>query len=350
MKSVSSFAATNVLPNTHLDYQKIICRLVEALEQQGIETTSLLDRASLSKSALYQSGAAIRGRDFVSIITVISDAKGDAFLGLTQRPLKPGSSDLQIDLALACSTLGAALRQMVKLLSLLAEGIELQVDFTDSEMTFSVRQLRPDLDPDDFLADYLLVLMHRTLSWLVGHLVPIKRVEVNWSENINSGRLSSLLMDSWSDNCGRSAIVFNRKYSALPIVRTHQEWRQHVQMVREGILNWPHEETGIKSKLLAQFRLALSSAEPDITIGKIASSLCLTAQTLRRQLQDEGTSYQDLLDDLRRDMAIDLLYMQELSVAEVAERLGFSEPRSFSRAFKTWTGLTPSRYLTQVSE
>lgn len=350
MKSANSFVASSTLPNTHLDYQKVICRLVDALEQQGIETGSLLEQASLNKSALYQSGAPIRGRDFVSFVTVISDTQKDAFLGLTQRALKPGSSDLQIDLALACSTLGAALRQMVKFLSLLVEGIELQVDFSDSEMAFSVRQLRTDLDPDDFLADYLLVLMHRTLSWLVGHLVPIKRVEVSWSESINPGRLSSLLMDTWTSNCASSAIVFNRKYSALPVVRTHHEWRQHVQMVREGILNWPHQEPGIKSKLLAQFRLALSGAEPDITIGKIASALCMTSQTLRRQLQDEGTSYQDLLDDLRRDMAIDLLYMQELSVAEVAERLGFSEPRSFSRAFKSWTGLTPSRYLTQVSE
>ena len=79
----------------------------------------------------------------------------------------------------------------------------------------------------------------------------------------------------------------------------------------------------------------------DAGIDRVARALGCSRQTLYRRLKTEGTTFEQVLDDLRRRLA--LRYMREgLSVKETAYRLGFSESAAFSRAFKRWTGRSPS--------
>ena len=72
--------------------------------------------------------------------------------------------------------------------------------------------------------------------------------------------------------------------------------------------------------------------------------LNMSARTLRRRLEREGTSYQRIKDNARRDLAIRLLRREGLTVSDVAERVGFSDPSSFHRSFRRWTGLAPGAY------
>ncbi len=71
--------------------------------------------------------------------------------------------------------------------------------------------------------------------------------------------------------------------------------------------------------------------------------LGVSPRTLRRRLQNEGTSFQTLLDDVRFSLAKGHLYRGEIAVAELAFVLGFSDTSAFYRAFKRWTGTTPQR-------
>jgi AraC-like DNA-binding protein len=85
-------------------------------------------------------------------------------------------------------------------------------------------------------------------------------------------------------------------------------------------------------------RSALSNADPQLSAT--AKRLGLTARSLQRRLQDEGTSFQALRDETRRALA-DRYLTEGLSLAEISFLLGFSEPSAFFRAFKRWTGRTP---------
>ena len=73
----------------------------------------------------------------------------------------------------------------------------------------------------------------------------------------------------------------------------------------------------------------------------------MTAATLRRRLEAEGTSYQDVKDQLRRDLAIDRLCNSTMSVADIAALVGFRETSAFHRAFKKWNGVQPGEYRLQ---
>lgn len=79
-----------------------------------------------------------------------------------------------------------------------------------------------------------------------------------------------------------------------------------------------------------------------VGIDQVARAMGLSRQTLYRRLKSEGTTYEQLLDGLRRRLALKLISDEGVAVKEAAWRLGFSDPAAFSRAFKRWTGKSPS--------
>ncbi|MBM4362292.1 MAG: helix-turn-helix transcriptional regulator, partial [Deltaproteobacteria bacterium] len=81
---------------------------------------------------------------------------------------------------------------------------------------------------------------------------------------------------------------------------------------------------------------------PDPT--RLARQLRTSPRTLRRELARAGSSYQALADELRRERALSWVRTTNLTIAQISERLGFSDVRAFRRAFGRWTGQTPADY------
>lgn len=94
-------------------------------------------------------------------------------------------------------------------------------------------------------------------------------------------------------------------------------------------------------------RLEPLLASGEIGIDRVARDLGYSRQTLYRRLKAEGITYEQLLDGLRRRLALRLVRQEGLAVKEAAYRLGFSDPAAFSRAFKRWTGSSPSEMRTR---
>jgi len=90
--------------------------------------------------------------------------------------------------------------------------------------------------------------------------------------------------------------------------------------------------------------LILSTPNYFPTLNEIASQLFVTPRTLRRRLADQGTSYQQILNETRKGLAIKFLRETTLNMDQIAERIGFSDARNFRHAFKKWTDSTPSSH------
>ena len=83
-------------------------------------------------------------------------------------------------------------------------------------------------------------------------------------------------------------------------------------------------------------------AAGDANIDRVARELGVSRQTLYRRLKAEGVTFEQLLDELRHRLALKLLRDEQMAVKQASWRLGFSDPAAFSRAFKRWTGSSPS--------
>ena len=98
-------------------------------------------------------------------------------------------------------------------------------------------------------------------------------------------------------------------------------------------------ETPFRRELERRLEPMLGSGP--VRIGGIAREMGLSRQTLYRRLKAEGTSFEKVLDALRRRLGLRLIREEKISVKEAAWRLGFSDPAAFSRAYKRWTGKSP---------
>jgi AraC-like DNA-binding protein len=82
----------------------------------------------------------------------------------------------------------------------------------------------------------------------------------------------------------------------------------------------------------------------DISVVHVAGTLGVTPRTLNRHLGREGTTYSEIVDEVRRDIAVKHVEAESVPLGELAQRLQFTHLASFHRAFKRWTGMTPSRF------
>ena len=101
-----------------------------------------------------------------------------------------------------------------------------------------------------------------------------------------------------------------------------------------------------RDRLLVQrVRQILASRPQDAhNAGDLATLLNTSPRTLHRQLKDEGASLQSLKDEVRRQLATDLLLRTKRPIKQVAEAAGFQNEKSFIRAFKGWTGQSPGEW------
>ena len=96
----------------------------------------------------------------------------------------------------------------------------------------------------------------------------------------------------------------------------------------------------------AQIRRYLMQDPPIqwLELSEIAHHFNMSEATIQRRLKSEGFSYQQLKNDIRRDMAIELLSNSQVSLQDISTELNFHDPSAFHRAFKKWTGVSPGAY------
>jgi AraC-like DNA-binding protein len=114
-----------------------------------------------------------------------------------------------------------------------------------------------------------------------------------------------------------------------------------------GLCDGLMEEFRLRVGLIGKVRQALMANLMRATsLDDIADSLNMSARTLRRKLKEEKTSFRELVDELRKDVAIKYLRDTDLTVEEIAEALGFSDGANFRRAFRRWTKAAPHEFRT----
>lgn len=137
-------------------------------------------------------------------------------------------------------------------------------------------------------------------------------------------------------------ITLDQSLLASPVVGSDPSLGLLLDRYAEGLLaRLPADGTFVSR---ARQLLAEGMTDGDPTVEMLARRMGMSPRSLQRRLQDGGTSFQELLDSLRKDLALRYLENPAISIGEATFLLGYSEPSAFHRAFRRWTGTTPKEY------
>jgi AraC-like DNA-binding protein len=137
-------------------------------------------------------------------------------------------------------------------------------------------------------------------------------------------------------------IVFDASLLALPVAEADPALCAVLERHAEELLARSPRRAGLAGEVRRILSGALRGGDPGLEA--VARRLGMSARTLQRKLKEEGTSHQELLEEMRRELSERYLREPRMAICEVAYLLGFSEPSAFHRAFRRWTGTTPARF------
>jgi len=318
---------------------------LHGIRQRKLDSSVLLARAGINPAKIWLTPHRIQGDQVARLYRSVQQELDDEFMGFTNQPVKYGIFELFCEISIHCKTLGDLLEKMINFYSLITNTMEIDLSIDQKNIAkLGFYFAHPALDPDDFLAQYLLVIWHRFPSWYIEERIRLKGVSFSHKVPSYIDELKIMFPGTLSFGELSNSISFDAKYLKKPLVRTHQEVKKFLAHHPANIMAVPGDETTLESKIEREIMDEEPSKLYFPKISILANKLNMSSLMLYRKLKDEGTSYQKIKDDMRRELAINKLVTEKLSVEEVSELVGFAEPRSFTRAFKQWTGLTPRSY------
>ena len=245
-------------------------------------------------------------------------------------------------LVIDCPTLDAVYRRAYQFSHLFDPMVTMKLE-TGIQKVRLVTHIEGEIhDPHYFMRESLLVLWHRLGCWLVGQPVELEKAEFNYPRPAHGDEYRHIFHCPLEFDSDCTALTFDKRFLSAPVIRDQSEMLQFLKTSPADLLSRPDESNTFTGKIRALIGRDFSKPLPDFEW--IASELHTSPQTLRRRLKQENTSFQEIKDLLRRDMAIYYLGRHELSINDIAEKVGFTEPSTFHRAFKKWTGVTPGAY------
>jgi AraC-like DNA-binding protein len=128
----------------------------------------------------------------------------------------------------------------------------------------------------------------------------------------------------------------------LPVIGYNQELIHLFEQTANDCLQKPYYQKIMTHKVKKNILLHFKHQIPQLE--EVASLFNLTTRSLQRKLKVENTNFQEITEEIREQLAIGLLQCKQFTVNEIAYMLGYAEASTFRRAFKRWTGKSPTSY------
>jgi AraC-like DNA-binding protein len=326
---------------------RFVANLIAFAAQQGADSEALTALTGLSFEALGEEDRKLDNETYNRVLETAVAMTNNPCLGLQAGEyLNLSAAGLVLQIMQASATLRQALQYACDFANLSCSSLPLALENRGGETWIT-------LVPDSlWLEQSPLAVQHTTDGLLAFTLREFRTLTWRQPQPVAfhyafepPARLSEyerVLGTPLACRAKQTAIVLRKRELDQPIITRDQGLLQAlVQLAEERLAALQHQGGFLQTVK----RTMLNLARPEFPTAEMtAANLNLSLRSLQRKLQEEGTSYQALLDELKRDFAIAYLRKPDLTVSEIAYVLGYAEPSSLVRSFKRWTGKTPQRF------
>jgi len=319
---------------------ELVHEAIHAAALRNMDLARVLEAAKLDRDLLNAPRARVSAAAYSRMWVALADLMDDEFFGLDSHGLRRGSYALMTRAAVSSDNLEHALRRILRFLHATLDDFE-------GELVRSADEACVILHDGGVLRRLFgygtwFILVHGLACWLVHRRIPLREMQFRCPPPGDDSHYRTRFCENVKFNGKTTHITFASDLLDLKIAESPESVDNFLRAAPANLLVKYRNDASTSAQVRHRLRSQLPDAWPDLE--KLAQELSVSGTTLQRRLQQEGLSYQRVKDDLRRDIAIDLLSSASLTVAEVAERTGFQETSAFHRAFKKWTGVSPGAY------
>lgn len=341
-------ADTTPPPTGHTISVMQLHQIVLGAQRLGCDIDALLRRAAISPALVQSPSARVSEGQFAALMRSMRRVTRDEFWGLLSRPVRPGVFAQACRALIHCATLEEALRAGLRQYRMHLDDFVPRLQQRDGVATLLLLPRAPATPCRLYAESTFAFQAYGVANWLVAQRIPLVRVDMAASAAGRTGTPHRLTDTERVFNTPirygqpHTALHFDASWLRLPVVQDAGSLQAFLNDTPRNLLTRYRDDSCLAERIRRHLRCHLDGELP--SLEQMAETLRLTPQTLRRRLRDEGRGYQSIKDSLRRDAAIALLEHTELPLQQVALRVGFSEPSTFHRAFKKWTGVAPGEY------
>lgn len=303
-----------------------------------------LGLAQITPAQLRQIGGRITARQMEVLSGTAMQQLDDEGLGAFSRKLPWGSYGMLARASLTSPSLGIALKRWCRHHALLTDDILLKVSIAGDSAAITIEERAPG-KVGEFGLVHVLRNIHGLACWYVDSRIPLAGARFPFSAPPHASAYALMFPGPLQFNAAHAEIRFDARYLALPLRRDEKALQHMLQRALPlTVLQYRRDRL-----LVQQVRQALvNPALQTHNAQSLAAALNTSPRSLHRQLQEEGASLQQLKDEVRFERAKDLLLRTSKPIKQVAAASGFRNEKSFSRAFREWTGATPATFRDSV--
>lgn len=301
----------------------------------------LLQEAGIAPALITENAARVTTEQFATLYQRLAKELDDELPGMFSRPVRNGTFKFLCLSLVEAANVRTALYRFTRFFRLFLDDLAIEMSRQGQLTRIALLPRLPTAAENTFAQEILLRLVHGVASWLAGSKMPLARVDFTYPRPPHASEYVFLYPGPAYFDQPLTAVHFETRLLDTPI---RQDRRGLGEFLRRAPGDWLF--ASFAERLVSHSVRAYLSQRLHLPAGieDVAQAMHTSVRSLSRKLRCEGTSFQAIKDELRRDVAIQLLTKTDKPIAVIGADLGFDSPTTFHRAFKAWTGSTPGAY------
>lgn len=320
-----------------------VLTIARTLDSLGIDHKPLFKKVGMDPEALKSRNSRFSEQSVRRLWQLaVLETKGMNFGLKVAEQIRPSTFDV-VGYSMTCSaTLREAMHRFARFEKLISNSATVKVTETPDTLKVSFDfNMGGGTQPVWQAVDTSLAGLVHFSSWIAGENITPITVSLRHNRPQDLSEYRKFFACPIHFSCSENSVVFRADDMDRPILSADEELASLLDTV--AISNMAEVNERFAKRV--RHCLEVQVAGGEISRCRTAQLMNMTERTLLRRLKDEGTTFQEVLDKFREELAYDYLLRSDMTIQEVSALLGFSEASTFSRAFKRWTGHSPSMNL-----